>query len=87
MSTDEITCPDCGHTFTMSEAAWTVCLGCGVIAEPGDTLDGETDNHPKPRGPGTDCFMAVRKYTETAARTRQADIQNELETRDERTDE
>lgn len=61
----------------MSEAAWHVCLGCGRIAAPAETFD-DDGVHPGPRGPGTDCFMGVRKYTRRDAKAKSAEIRNEI---------
>lgn len=78
MPPDELTCPCCAETFTLNEAAWSVCFGCARIAPPGTILEGESDVHPDPRGPGTDCFMGVRKYTERDAKAESAKIRNEI---------
>lgn len=67
----EITCPCCGETFDKGQAAWTVCLGCGHIDPPG----GEgMEDHPGPRGPGTDCFMGVYVYTEERAQEKAQEV-------------
>lgn len=80
MSDKELTCPDCGHTFTMGEAAWTVCLTCGYIAPPGESMA----DHGPGLWRGTEntkrvwpCNTALRVYTEEAALEKQQEVRGE----------
>ena len=81
-SDDKLTCPCCGGKFTKNEAAWTVCHYHGLIAEPGQDIREMHEERGLGRGPGTNCFMSIRKYTledavEKARKYRRERLHNE----------
>ena len=80
MSDNRLTCPDCGHTFTEGEAAWTVCGTCGEVIPPGESF---SDHGPGLRRGGEEtarvwpCNQATRYYTEEEALAAQQEIRGE----------
>lgn len=81
---DQLTCPCCRERFVLSEAAWSVCLTCGVIEPPGD--GSLADHGPGPgafRDPDRDaafsgeCCMFLRVYSEEDALAKQDEVRTE----------
>lgn len=73
---DTLQCPECDAQFEKGDAAWTVCLTCGVISPPGG--GGLAGHGPGPggfdRGDAAfwgECCMSYHVYSEADALEKQ----------------